>query len=203
MIQLRAGFSMEPNERTPAIKRQSQCKAPHQQASHPHACQGIAGRGDEPNVWDRKCWRVKRGRSQPWTKAPRAEARRFPVNCSGPGHERTGGEPAGGWGGGGTEAQSLLALPWGGEAEAASFSPGTMTEDALGHQTRALQPASSSATGPWHAPEHQRPQKHPHFTLSTQDSVSSQYHLIFKSCRSKTYYILPLISTCDWFFWLR
>lgn len=98
MIQLRAGFSMEPNERTPAIKRQSQCKAPHQQASHPHACQGIAGRGDEPNVWDRKCWRVKRGRSQPWTKAPRAEARRFPVNCSGPGHERTGGSRRGGGG---------------------------------------------------------------------------------------------------------
>lgn len=104
MIQLRAGFSMEPNERTPAIKRQSQCKAPHQQASHPHACQGIAGRGDEPNVWDRKCWRVKRGRSQPWTKAPRAEARRFPVNCSGPGHERTGGSRRGGWG---VEVQKL------------------------------------------------------------------------------------------------
>lgn len=158
-----------------------------------HTCQGIAGRGDEPELCSRqKCWRVKRG-AQPasWTKALRAEARRFPVNLQWPGAWKDRGSRRGV----GVEAQklSLSCSPLGGEAEAASFSPGTMTEDAPGTPDPGLplQPASSSATGPWHAPEHQRPQKHPHFTLSTQDSVSSQYHLIFKSCRSKTYYILP------------
>ena len=80
---------MDPNERTPVVERQRWSARLPTSRLPTHT--GSEGRGDETNVWDRRCWRVKRGRSQPWTKALWAEARRRLVNWSGPGHERIGG----------------------------------------------------------------------------------------------------------------
>lgn len=82
---------------------------------------------------------MKRGRSQPWTKAPQAEARRFLVNWSG--LEREGVAVA-------AESQSLLALS--GE-ERPRLRPSCLEprqRAPWGHQTPALRPASSSPTGP-------------------------------------------------------
>ena len=80
---------MEPNERTPVVERQRWSAWLPTSGLPTHT--GSEGRGDEPNIWDRRRWQVKRGCGQPWTKALRAEARRRLVNWSGPGHERTGG----------------------------------------------------------------------------------------------------------------